>query len=187
VQLVFAGKAHPADLAGQRFARQVYRHARQSGLRGRVALIEDYDMHVGRLLTSGCDVWLNNPLRPQEASGTSGMKPPLHGGLNCSILDGWWPEAYNRRTGWAIGDERSPTPDSEVRRYSTARDRQDRLDAASICELLETEIVPLFYDRDRNGVPRGWVRRMVASMKTVGGRFNTHRMVGEYLDLYTRG
>ena len=174
VQLVFAGKAHPADAAGQALAQQIYKHARDGGFRGRVVLLEDYDMHVGRMLTSGCDVWLNNPLCPQEASGTSGMKPPLHGGLNCSILDGWWPEAYNGRNGWAIGDGQP----------ARTRGGQDRRDAEAVYRLLEAEIVPLFYDRDRTGVPRGWVRRMAASMKTICGRFNTHRMLAEYLGLY---
>ena len=175
VQIVFAGKAHPADADGQRFVRQVYQQARRAGFRGRVALLEDYDMHVGRMLTSGCDVWLNNPLPPQEASGTSGMKPPLHGGLNCSILDGWWPEAYDGRNGWAIGDG-SPVRGRAVR---------DRRDAEAVYRLLEKDIVPLFYERDRQGLPRGWIRRMTASMKTVCGQFNTHRMLAEYLKLYS--
>lgn len=176
VQLLFAGKAHPADQPGQAFAQEIYQHAKRGGFRGRVVLLEDYDMNIGRLLTSGCDVWLNNPTPPQEASGTSGMKPPLHGGLNCSILDGWWPEAYNRRNGWAIGDGRE-------KRTQAA---QDRHDANAIYELLEDEIVPLFYTRDRQGLPRQWIKRMVASMQTVCPQFNTHRMLGEYLDLYSR-
>jgi starch phosphorylase len=134
-------------------------------------------MHVGRMLTAGCDVWLNNPLRPQEASGTSGMKPPLHGGLNCSILDGWWPEAYNRRNGWAIGDGTE----------ASNRAAQDRHDANAIYDLLESEIVPQFYDRTKQGLPNKWIRRMVASMQTVGDAFNTHRMVGEYVELYAPG
>jgi starch phosphorylase len=175
VQIVLAGKAHPRDAAGQAFARRVYRFARRNGLRGRVVLLEDYDMHVGRMLTSGCDVWLNNPRRPNEASGTSGMKPPLHGGINCSILDGWWPEAYNGRNGWAIGDLKTET---------RSRAAQDRLDAEAIYGLLENEIVPLFYRRDRRGIPRGWVRKMVASMKSVCGVFNAHRMLAEYLERY---
>ncbi len=174
VQIVFAGKAHPADHEGQALAQEVYRQARAAGFRGRVALLEEYDMHVGRLLTSGCDVWLNNPLRPQEASGTSGMKPPLHGGLNCSVLDGWWPEAWNGRNGWAIGDG---TP-------RATRAAQDRADAELIYRLLEREIVPLFYTRDGRGVPQGWVRRMKDSMRSVCGVFNTHRMVAEYVRLY---
>ncbi len=175
VQLVFAGKAHPADRPGQAFAQQIFAFARKAGFCGRVALIEDYDMHVGRILTSGVDVWLNNPLRPQEASGTSGMKPPLHGGLNCSILDGWWPEAYNRRNGWAIGDGRA----------APSRAAQDRRDALAVYELLETQIVPLFYERDYLGLPRKWLKRVQASMKTVCPQFNTHRMLGEYLELYS--
>lgn len=176
VQLVFAGKAHPRDLGGQDFARQIYLHAAEAGFRGRVVLLEDYAMDVGRMLTSGVDVWLNNPIRPQEASGTSGMKPPLHGGLNCSILDGWWPEAYNGKNGWAIGDDRE---------LSDAKQR-DRFDSQSVYTLLESEIVPTFYDRDREDIPRRWVRMMIESMKTVCGQFNTHRMVSEYLRLYER-
>lgn len=174
VQLVFAGKAHPADRGGQAFAQLVYRNARRAGLRGRVALIENYDMHVGRLLTSGCDVWLNNPLRPMEASGTSGMKPPLHGGINCSILDGWWPECFNRRNGWAIGDGRElKTPAA-----------QDRYDAACIYDLLKREVTPAFYDRGRDGVPQRWVKLMRESMRTVCGPFSAYRMLGEYVRDY---
>jgi starch phosphorylase len=139
-----------------------------------VVVLENYDMHIGRLLTAGCDVWLNNPIRPMEASGTSGMKPPLHGGLNCSILDGWWPEAFNRRNGWAIGDGRELKPQAQ----------QDRYDAEAIYELLENEIVPLFYDRDDHDIPRGWVRMMANSLKTVACRFSTHRMLGEYVKDY---
>ena len=171
VQLVFAGKAHPRDAAGQAFAQRVYRRARQAGFCGRVVLLEDYDMCVGRMLTSGCDVWLNNPLRPQEASGTSGMKPPLHGGLNCSILDGWWPEVCDGRNGWAIEAD-------------AAERGQDRRDAEALYRLLEEEIVPLFYERDRGGLPRAWVRRMLRSMRTVCSVFNTHRMVGDYVRGY---
>ena len=128
-------------------------------------------MCVGRILTSGCDVWLNNPLRPQEASGTSGMKPPLHGGLNCSILDGWWPEVCDGRNGWAIEAD-------------AAERGQDRRDAEALYCLLEGEIVPLFYERDRGGLPRAWIRRMLRSMQTVCSVFNTHRMVGDYVRGY---
>ncbi len=174
VQLVFAGKAHPRDAGGQAFAQRIYRHAHSAGLRGRVVVLENYDMHIGRVLTAGCDVWLNNPIRPMEASGTSGMKPPLHGGLNCSILDGWWPEAYNRRNGWAIGDGRELKPQA----------RQDKYDAECIYNLLENEIVPLFYDRSRDGVPKRWVRMMSNSLKTVACRFSAHRMLGEYVKDY---
>jgi glycogen phosphorylase len=174
VQLIFAGKAHPADAAGQKLAQRIFQFAQRPEFRGRIVLLENYDMHVARLLTAGCDVWLNNPLPPQEASGTSGMKPPLHGGLNCSILDGWWPEVCNGRNGWAIGTDH---PQSRGR-------TQDRRDAASLYQLLEDEIVPLFYERDRHGLPHAWVRRMQASLQTICGRFNTHRMLAEYLALY---
>jgi starch phosphorylase len=119
-------------------------------------------------------VWLNNPLRPQEASGTSGMKPPLHGGLNCSILDGWWPEAFDRKNGWSIGDGRE---------YDN-RSKQDDYDANCIYDLLEKQIVPAFYDRDRAGIPKKWIAMMVDSMQTVCPVFNTHRMLGEYWDKY---
>ena len=173
VQLIFAGKAHPKDLGGQGFARMIHRQAQSHAFRGRVVLLEDYDMHVGRMLTSGCDVWLNNPLRPQEASGTSGMKPPLHGGLNCSILDGWWPEAFNGRNGWAIGGKQFAD-----------QKKQDSYDADSIYALLERKIVPAFYNRDRSGVPRKWVAMMTESMKTVCAQFSSHRMLAEYLHSY---
>jgi starch phosphorylase len=173
VQIVFAGKAHPADAGGQACAQQVFQQAASPAFRGRVALLENYSMHLGRVLTSGCDVWLNNPLRPQEASGTSGMKPPLQGGLNCSILDGWWPEAFDGRNGWAIGG-----------RTFKSRAAQDRYDAECIYDVLEHRIVPLFYRRGRDGVPKGWVEMMKRSMKTVCGHFGTHRMVGEYTTRY---
>jgi starch phosphorylase len=176
VQLVFAGKAHPQDFGGQAFAQEIFRHAESRDFQGRVVLLENYDMQLGRILTAGADVWLNNPLRPQEASGTSGMKPPLHGGLNCSILDGWWPEAFNQINGWAIGDGRT---------FKTLA-KQNRYDADSIYDLLENAIVPEFYRRDRDGVPRAWAKRMKNSIATVGGQFNTHRMVGEYFEKYYR-
>jgi starch phosphorylase len=172
LQIVFAGKAHPRDRDGQAYAAEVHRWAREQGFEGRVALIEEYDMHVGRMLVSGCDVWLNNPLRPHEASGTSGMKPPMHGGVNLSILDGWWPESFDGRNGWAIGDG------SE----GTDREKQDALDAESLYALLENEVVPSFYQHDRAGLPQDWIARALHSVATVPGRFNTHRMVAEYLE-----
>ncbi len=172
LQIVFAGKAHPRDRDGQAYAAEVHRWTREQGFEGRVALIEEYDMHVGRMLVSGCDVWLNNPLRPHEASGTSGMKPPMHGGVNLSILDGWWPESFDGRNGWAIGDG------SE----GTDREKQDALDAESLYALLENEVVPSFYQHDRAGLPQDWIARALHSVATVPGRFNTHRMVAEYLE-----
>jgi glycogen phosphorylase len=173
VQLVFAGKAHPRDEGGQKYAQEIFHHAGDTRFSGRVVILEDYDMEVGRMLTSGCDVWLNNPLRPQEASGTSGMKPPLHGGINCSVLDGWWPEAFNGRNGWAINGRQFPS-----------QTQQDKHDVEQIYRLLENQIVPMFYDRDRNGLPRRWARTMTESMKSICGTFSTSRMVAEYWTKY---
>jgi starch phosphorylase len=170
VQVVFAGKAHPKDLGGQEYAQMIWRFAHDAGFQGRVALIEEYDMEVGRMLTSGCDVWLNNPLRPYEASGTSGMKPPLHGGVNLSVLDGWWPESWDGTNGWAIGDG-SESPDHEL---------QARKDADSLYGLLEREVVPEFYELGPSGLPDRWIQRALRSATTVPAVFNTDRMVGEY-------
>ncbi len=172
VQLVFAGKAHPRDADGNAFIQQVIEMTRHPKLVGRVWLCQNYDQSIGRLLTSGCDLWLNNPIKPMEASGTSGMKPPLNGGLNLSVLDGWWPESFDGTNGWAItgGDEqRTPA-------------KRDAADAESIYQQLEGEIVPLFYDRNRRGVPTGWVRRMRASIATVAPAFSAHRMLGDYVE-----
>jgi len=173
VQLIFAGKAHPADKAGHEFVRTVHEFTRRTPFRGRIHLVHNYDMHIGRMLTQGCDLWLNNPVRPMEASGTSGMKPPLGGGLNCSILDGWWPEAYSRKNGWAIGGRQFPD-----------RAQQDAYDAGSIYETLEREVVPLFYKRGRDGAPAGWVRMMAESMRSICCRFSSHRMVAQYMREY---
>ncbi len=171
VQLIFAGKAHPRDGGGQELAKIIHEQARKAGFRGRVALIEEYDMQVGRMLTSGCDVWLNNPIRPNEASGTSGMKPPLHGGLNASILDGWWPEGYDGKNGWVIGDETE----------FASRAKQDTYDAKALVEVLEKDLVPLFYQRGKDGLPKGWLERARHSLVSIPGQFNTHRMVGDYV------
>ena len=174
VQLVFAGKAHPLDPKGKAFISRIYRYARSAGFAGRVVIIEDYDMHIGHMLTSGCDIWLNNPIRPLEASGTSGMKPPLHGGLNCSILDGWWPEGFNGKNGWAIGDGRE----------LSSRKAQDEYDANCIYDLLENEIIPRFYARNRAGIPRRWVSMMRNSLSSIPAKFSTHRMLADYLRDY---
>ncbi|GAB4196335.1 MAG: glycosyltransferase family 1 protein [Phycisphaeraceae bacterium] len=174
VQLIFAGKAHPADREGQAYLQKIVQFARKPGFLGRVAVLENYDMQIGRMLTSGCDIWLNNPLRPNEASGTSGMKPPLHGGVNLSILDGWWPEGYNKRNGFAIGDGRQ----------FKSRRRQDAYDADCLYTLLEQTITPMFYTRNRAGLPMRWIKVMLNSMKTIPGTFNTNRMVGEYTQQY---
>ncbi len=170
VQLVFSGKAHPADRPGQEILRQVHESAIVGDLKMNVLFIEDYDINVGRHLVQSVDVWLNNPRRPQEASGTSGQKVLLNGGLNFSVLDGWWAEAYDGLNGFAIGDGITHVNVEE----------QDRRDAQSLYETLENRIIPLYYDRDDDGVPRGWVERMKRTIRTLGWRFNTDRMVIDY-------
>ncbi len=171
VQLVFAGKAHPADDAGKDMIRTVVQFARRPDLRHRVVFVEDYDMAVGRAMSRGCDLWLNNPRRPLEASGTSGEKAALNGGLNFSIVDGWWNECFDGYNGWAI-------PSAED--YEDLAER-DRAEADALFEVLEREIVPLFYDRDENGVPRKWLARVKASMSSLGPFVNASRMVREYV------
>lgn len=172
VQFVFSGKAHPRDLGGQAYAQQVFEMTQRPEFQGKVVLLEEYDMAIGRAMVAGCDVWLNTPLRPHEASGTSGMKGPLNGGINCSIADGWWPECADGRNGWTIDAGRP---------RRTAED-QDRADAAALYRLLERELVPEFHDRDRRGIPRRWIERARRSAATVAPAFNTDRMLGEYLD-----
>ncbi|MBL8745398.1 MAG: alpha-glucan family phosphorylase [Phycisphaerae bacterium] len=176
VQFVFAGKAHPQDRGGQEFVRTLHEFSLTPEFRGRVLLIQNYDMHVGRMLTSGCDVWLNNPVRPMEASGTSGMKSPLNLGINCSILDGWWPEAFNRKNGWVIGGKQFAD-----------RKRQDRYDADALYATLEDQVIPLFYRRDRRGVPGAWCRMMAESMRSVCAEFSSHRMVADYARRFYAG
>ena len=170
VQLVFSGKAHPADRPGQEILRQVHESAIVGDLKMNVLFIEDYDINVGRHLVQSVDVWLNNPRRPQEASGTSGQNVLLNGGLNFSVLDGWWAEAYDGLNGFAIGDGITHVNVEE----------QDRRDAQSLYETLENQIIPLYYERDEDGVPRGWVERMKRTIRTLGWRFNTDRMVIDY-------
>ena len=170
LQLVFAGKAHPADDPGKSLIQHIYNLAKNNQLGGRVAFIEDYDMHMARYLVQGVDVWLNTPRRPREASGTSGMKAVINGVPNCSILDGWWVEAYNGANGWAIGGGVN-LDDHE---------QQDEHDANSIYQLLEDEIVPLYYNRDRDNVPRGWVEMMRETIRSNAVAFSMRRMVKEY-------
>jgi starch phosphorylase len=169
VQFVFAGKAHPADRAGQEFIRQLVALT-QGEFRGRIVFLEDYDMEVGRMLVQGCDVWLNTPRRPQEASGTSGQKSPIGGGINCSVLDGWWVEGYRGDNGWAIGDG------------TAAGEESDRGDAASLYHILENEMVPLFFDKDEDGLRRRWIAMMKASIASVVPQFSAHRMVRDYVE-----
>ncbi|MBI5830416.1 MAG: alpha-glucan family phosphorylase [Chloroflexi bacterium] len=171
VQFVFAGKAHPADDPGKRVIQDLYRIVKRAEFAGRLIFIEDYDQNIARHLVQGVDVWLNTPRRPHEASGTSGEKAAVNGVLNCSILDGWWPEGYNGDNGWAIGAETS-LADEEA---------QDAADAESLFRLLETEIVPLYYKRDENNIPRDWVRKMKESIATLAPVFSTRRMVKDYV------
>jgi glycogen phosphorylase len=176
VQIIFSGKAHPADEEGKRIIQRLMEWCHTPDLRDRVAFVEDYDMHTARKLVQGVDVWLNNPRRPLEASGTSGQKVCFNGGLNCSVLDGWWCEGYQEANGkglngWAIG-ENANTSDQAV---------QDNIDSQSLYQLLESEIIPLYYNQDANGVPHGWVEMMKASLKTNCPAFNTHRMLADYL------
>jgi glycogen phosphorylase len=172
VQLVFAGKAHPSDDSGKHLIRQIIELSRDSRLAGRLVFVEDYDVNIGRHLVQGVDVWLNTPQRPLEASGTSGQKTVLNGGLNLSILDGWWAEAYDGENGFAIGDGVAHR-DEKV---------QWRRDAAALYNVLEQEIVPLFFELDATGLPRRWVRRMKHSIMSLGWRFNADRMVMDYVE-----
>lgn len=174
VQILYAGKAHPADDGGKRFIKQIVEAAHHPGLKGRVIFLENYNIEIGRMLVSGCDVWLNNPRRPMEASGTSGQKVAVHGGLNLSILDGWWPEGYNGRNGWAIGEEHVD--------YELDPVEQDRHDAESLYRRLEQEVVPTFYDRDERGVPTLWIKRMRTAMKDLIPQFSAVRMVTDYVE-----
>lgn len=172
IQIVAAGKAHPLDDGGKDMIRRLVHVASDPEVRGRFAFIEDYDLEVARMLTQGADVWLNNPRRPLEACGTSGMKAALNGVLNCSVLDGWWDESYDGRNGWAIG-ARDTLPDAEI---------QDRIDASALYDLLEREIVPRFYDRSEGPVPRRWIERMKASMSSLGAFVTAHRMLRDYVE-----
>ena len=173
VQMIFAGKAHPHDNKGKEFIREIIHIAKQENFRRKIVLIENYDMNVARYLVQGVDIWLNNPLRPQEASGTSGMKVCFNGGLNCSVLDGWWDEAFVPGIGWAIGQ-------GEV--YDD-REYHDQVESSAIYDLLEKEIAPLYYERSVVGLPRKWVNMIKHNMKVVCPMFNTNRMVQEYTDL----
>ncbi|MDD3049810.1 MAG: alpha-glucan family phosphorylase [Candidatus Cloacimonetes bacterium] len=178
IQFVFAGKAHPADETGKAIIKELIDFAKENSIEDRFVFVQNYDIDVARHLVQGVDVWLNNPIKPQEASGTSGMKAGINGVLNLSVLDGWWPECYDVYNGWSIVSGESVT-DPDVR---------DRLEAAEIYDLLEHQLAKLFYDRDKNGLPIEWVRRMKQSMHDVGLGFNIHRMLREYnYKFYLRG
>jgi starch phosphorylase len=172
VQIVYAGKAHPADRPGQQVIQEIFTRSRSDKLRGRVFILEDYDMRVARYLVAGVDVWLNNPRRPLEASGTSGMKAGVNGGVNFSVLDGWWDEGWRGDNGWAIGG----------RETNADEGAQDWADAQDLYRLLEEEIVPRYYERDAAGVPVAWVDQMRRSMASTLWRFSTTRMLREYVE-----
>lgn len=170
VQVIFAGKAHPADQPAHEIIKSINDIARQEGFRGKVILLENYNMTVARNLVQGVDIWLNNPRKPLEASGTSGQKVCINGVINFSILDGWWCEGYNHKNGWAIGDDAFHGND----RY------QDEADSDSLYNILEREIIPLFYNRNESGIPLKWVQVMKESIKSLTPRYSTHRMVQDY-------
>ncbi len=173
IQIVFAGKAHPADDIGKEMIRQIIAFARDPEVRHRMAFVEDYDMVVARRMYQGCDVWMNTPRRPLEACGTSGMKAAINGSLNCSILDGWWDEMFDGDNGWAI---------SSAETYEDLAKR-DEVEAESLFDLLERQIVPLFYERYGGPVPRRWVRRVKASLRSLGPQVSASRMVRDYTEL----
>ncbi len=175
VQIIFAGKSHPADHGGKYILQKIYNTAKDHKFGGRIAFVEDYDIHFAHYLTHGVDVWLNNPRRLQEASGTSGMKAAINGVLNMSVRDGWWNEAYNGLNGWAIGPGPEGAADAE----------QDRIDAESVYQLLENKVVPLFYQQDHSGVSHEWVKMVKECIISILPNFSTTRMVKEYArDLY---
>ncbi len=174
VQFIFAGKAHPRDDEGKKLIQYILHLSKHSELHGSLVFIENYDIHVARQMVSGCDVWLNNPRRPLEASGTSGMKAAINGCLNFSIMDGWWREGYDGTNGFAIGDDTHPADVAE----------QDRRDSENLYRVLTEEVIPCFFNRDANGVPHQWIRRIRSAMKTLVPQFNTDRMVREYATKY---
>jgi starch phosphorylase len=172
VQIMFAGKAHPADDIGKHHLQRVYKRALDPVFGGRVAFVDDYDLHVAHFLVQGCDVWLNNPRKPNEASGTSGMKAATNGVPHLSIGDGWWAEGFTGGNGWLI-EGGGPTGDA---------DAQDAADADALYRLLEEQVVPTFYDRDAANIPRRFVAVVKEAIRTVAPRFSARRMVKEYTD-----
>ncbi|MDE3035223.1 MAG: alpha-glucan family phosphorylase, partial [Nitrospirota bacterium] len=171
--IVFAGKAHPADEPGRQFIHEVYGFCRDHGLGGHIAFLEDYNMHMAKFLVQGVDVWLNTPRPPMEASGTSGQKAALNGVPHLSVLDGWWHEAYDGANGWAI----PLAPDLTDSRALDAHD------AEHLYRILEADVIPLYYQRDRDDIPRGWIELVKDAIRTVAPRFSARRMVKEYTDL----
>ena len=173
VQIIFAGKAHPNDEDGKRLIQQVYHLAKDPQFLGRIAFVEDYNMHLARDLVRGVDVWLNTPRFLMEASGTSGQKASLNGVLNLSVLDGWWCEAYNGVNGWAVKEKEGMN-----------WEEQDDNSANTIYDLLENKIIPLYYDIDAAGTPQGWVKMMKETIRSNTPFFNTRRMTKEYAERF---
>jgi starch phosphorylase len=172
VQIVYAGKAHPADEIGKQMIQELVRFAQQPDVRARLVFVEDYDIAVARALYQGCDVWLNNPRRPQEACGTSGMKAAMNGSLNLSVLDGWWDEWFDGENGWAIPSAESVTDMA----------RRDEIEASALFDLLERQVIPMYYERDEAGVPRRWVRRVRHAMVSLGPKVTASRMLRDYVE-----
>ena len=173
VQFIIAGKAHPQDIPGKEIIKDIIHSIREEPFRSHIVFIEDYDINVARYLVQGVDVWLNTPRRPLEASGTSGMKVACNGGLNCSILDGWWDEAFDPEVGWAVGNGEE---------YENL-DYQDDVECKALFNCLENDLIPLFYDRDSSGIPKKWIEKMKTSMIRLGRTFNIHRMLQEYTEV----
>jgi starch phosphorylase len=174
VQFIFAGKAHPRDNKGKELIKRVVHQARSEGFSRNLVFLQNYDINIARYLVQGVDVWLNTPRRPMEACGTSGMKAAANGVLNMSVLDGWWPEAYDGENGWAIGGGK----EYEDHEY------QDRIEALEVYDILEQQVIPTFFDRGPDGLPRRWIRMMKNSMARICVRFNSHRMIEEYMEDY---
>jgi starch phosphorylase len=171
VQFIFAGKSHPNDRPGKEILQQIALLARDTRFAGKLLFVEDYDINVGRYLVQGVDLWVNIPRRPLEACGTSGQKVVLNGGLNLSVLDGWWAEGYDGLNGFAIGNGAT----------HTSIDVHDRRDADAWLKTLTEQVIPLYYDRDRDGLPRHWIARMKHAIRTLGWRFSADRMVRDYV------
>jgi glycogen phosphorylase len=171
--IVFAGKAHPRDEPGKQLVQRIVQASRDDRFRGRLIFLENYDFEIARLLVQGSDVWMNTPRRPQEASGTSGMKATLNGALHLSELDGWWDEAFAPNVGWALG---TGVPEDLL------GDAQDAAEAKQLMDQLEGEILPLFFDRDEHGRPLRWLDWVIRSIEVMGPRFSAHRMVREYAE-----
>ncbi len=174
IQFIFAGKAHPRDDDGKRFIQHIIHLSKYSDMQGHLVFIENYDVHVARQMVSGCDIWLNNPRRPLEASGTSGMKAGCHGCLNLSILDGWWREGYDGTNGFAIGTDA----------HAETVEEQDRQDSANLYKALTEQVIPTFFERDAQGLPRKWIQMIRRAMITLVPQFSTRRMVKEYTEKY---